>query len=462
MKSTLLAFTSLLTLFPLNLFALEEADLKDDKGQLVVHYAIETPKVMAPADTTVPSKQLGLFVCFHEHNGKAPDETHSVIDSLKRLKLSDEYVVIGMQDGTSHGYSPVEDHERADKLIAWAKKTYPINPRRVYLWGRGEGAKMVGEFGAEHADIVAGIITYSWGFRKTYDVKNPELNIPDFYIVLGLSDLATHLRWVRATYVLALAHGYNVIYREAEGLRGTTKHLPTNDDAILWATKMRHKTMAPSAQEMALIKPYASASAALSLEPDSAAFAALTLVGGRQAGAVLAPIFEAKNERTRIKAAEICETGNFGPEAAVALAKRLNDSSGEVRRAVIRALGVQANWRLLPAQDALCQVAIDKHWDTDERSLALDAIGVAVKLQVKGFYQDLPLFKALITVLDDDDAGLRARAYSILSPITASTYQPEAAKADRQAAIVQWQEWLENVSSRKELQPAPRAQTNSK
>src|SRR4029079_12439105 len=100
--------------------------------------------------------------------------------------------------------------------------------------------------GAEHADIIAGIITYSWGFKKTFDVKEPELNIPDFYIVLGLKDLATHLKMVRETYARTIAHGYNVIYREVEGLRGPTKNPVSNDDAILWATRMRHKTMALS------------------------------------------------------------------------------------------------------------------------------------------------------------------------------------------------------------------------
>ncbi len=63
----------------IRLFALEEGDLKDDKGEVIVHYAIETPRVMASPDSTDAAKQLGLFVCFHEHGGKAPDETYSVI-----------------------------------------------------------------------------------------------------------------------------------------------------------------------------------------------------------------------------------------------------------------------------------------------------------------------------------------------------------------------------------------------
>lgn len=427
-------------------YAIDEADLKDDKGAQIVHYAIETPKAMAPAGTTDPAKQLGLIVTFHEHNGVAADEMPSVLESLKRLKLTEDYVVMGMKDGTTHGYSPVEDHERAFKLIEWAKKTYPINPRRVYLWGRGEGAKFVGEFGPEHADLIAGIITYSWGFRKTFDVPNPELNIPEFYIVLGLKDLATHFKWVRATYALAKTHGYPVIYREVEGLAGPTRHPISNDDAISWVTKLRHKTMPLSPQEMALIKPYESEAAATALGPDPAAFANLALVGGRQASTVMSKVLEASNENTRLMAAKACEKSNFGPDTAAALAKHLKDSSAQVRKTVIQALGVQANWRLVQAQDALCQVATDIHWDVAERSLAVDAIGVAVKMQVRGYYQDPPLFKALITLLDDDDAGLRAKAFAILSPIPTNMYKPDASKEERRAPISNWQEWLQSVT----------------
>ena len=355
-----------------------------------------------------------------------------------------------MKDGTPHGYSPVADHERAEKLIAWAKKTYPINPRRVYLWGRGEGAKMVGEFGAEHADIISNIITYSWGFWKMQDVKEPALNIPDYYIVLGLKDLATHFKTVRETYVRVKTHGYNMIYREAEGLGGPTKHQPTNDDAILWATRSRHKTMAFSAAEAALIKPYSVENATL----DLAGIDALILVGGRQAGAVLAPLLDSKTEATRLLSVKTCAEANFGPETAAALAKKLADTSTEVRISAIGALGVQANWRNMPAQDALCQIATDKTWNTAERALALGAIGVAVKFQVKGFYQDLPLIKALITVLDDDDAALRAKAFAILSPAMASTYKPDASKDDRKAEIAKWTEWVDALPA-KQVPPPP-------
>ena len=48
--------------------------------------------------------------------------------------------------------SAPRDHEPIAKLIEWAKKTYPINPRRVYMYGKGEGGKISGELAMFHPD----------------------------------------------------------------------------------------------------------------------------------------------------------------------------------------------------------------------------------------------------------------------------------------------------------------------
>jgi len=120
--------------------AITEGDILDPQsGAKLALYALSAPKTFAPPTTTDPAKQLGLFIAFHEHGGTAKDEVPTVVESLARLKLSGDYVVIGMGQGdeTTHGYTKVVDHQIALKLIDWAKKTYPINPRRVYFWGRG-------------------------------------------------------------------------------------------------------------------------------------------------------------------------------------------------------------------------------------------------------------------------------------------------------------------------------------
>ena len=88
------------------------------------------------------------------------------------------------------------DHEPIHKLIAWAKKTYPINPRRIYMYGKGEGGKISGEFAMLHPELVTASITYSWGwwtdaFGVEGGASTPMNSAPEFYMVLGLRDFAT-------------------------------------------------------------------------------------------------------------------------------------------------------------------------------------------------------------------------------------------------------------------------------
>lgn len=79
------------------LFALVEGELNekdltpDGNEKFVIAYALEVPKDCPPADTTDPTKQLGLFLCFHGHGGKATHEASNVVRIMKGLKLLDGY-----------------------------------------------------------------------------------------------------------------------------------------------------------------------------------------------------------------------------------------------------------------------------------------------------------------------------------------------------------------------------------
>ena len=121
-------------------------------------------------------------------------------------------------------------HEPIEKLIAWAKKTYPINPRRVYMFGKGEGGKISAEFtmtASEYRDrrdhVIAGAVGVC--LRKLKEAIDLENSAPEFYMNLGLRDLATHLTTVRDTYPRVKAKGYHVIYREFEDM-GVAQLLP--------------------------------------------------------------------------------------------------------------------------------------------------------------------------------------------------------------------------------------------
>ena len=60
---------------------------------------------------------------------------------------------------------------------------------------------------------------------------------------------------------------------------------------------------------------------------------------------------------------------------------------------------MDAGWRYEAAQKALIQLATDKSADPADRLNATDAIGYALRLQVKGVRQDPPMFEALFETM---------------------------------------------------------------
>ena len=118
------------------------------------------PAWRLPARTD-PAKQLGLFLCFPEHDTPVDADIFPVRQALWRLGIRDNYVLLA--GGPQAQKFGMADMEPIEKLIAWAKKTYPINPRRVYMFGKGEGGKISAEFTMTHPNIVTAAISSQLG-----------------------------------------------------------------------------------------------------------------------------------------------------------------------------------------------------------------------------------------------------------------------------------------------------------
>ena len=437
-----------------HLGAAEEAELKAAGGE-GIRYAIELPKVLPPAATTDPAKQLGLFLCFHEHGGKAGDEIPTVAQSLARLKLSAGYILIGVFQA-AHGYTR-QDHAHTVELVAWAKRTYAVNPRRIYAFGRGEGATMAAEFALEHPELVAAAITYSWGFRLMPAAADPLRDLPSLYVVLGQKDIPTHLAMVRDTYARAKPHGYQLVYREFPNGGGSVDPA-TNDDAILWATLSRNKVLPLAEREAALLKPLAIADAAHPVPASAGLFNNVMLVGGPQAGALLVPLLAGKDDAARLMAVHAAEHAVLGEDALIAIAGLLGERSPALRKAALAALGANVAWGSPVAKRALAAFvanpATGKPADPAERALAIAAIGQGLALQLKGHQQDVALFAALVDLLDDPDLHVRTSAFTVLQPLLASDYHPEAGKDARAATLAAWRKWLADITAKEPAGPA--------
>ena len=97
-----------------------------------------------------------------------------------------------------------------------------------------------------------------------------------------------------------------------------------------------------------------------------------------------------------------------------------------------------------PAQKALIQLATDRAADPADRLNATDAIGYAVRFQVKGVRQDPPMFRALVSLLQDKDEPVRSTAAGILAPV----YEPGGEGAQRRRAPEGgWEKWLDDITA---------------
>jgi predicted esterase len=426
------------------LHAAQETELKDDAGKTIIRYVVESPDGIASAGTTDPAKQVGLFLCFPEHDRPTGDEILPVREALKRQGLRDNFVLLaGHPQAQKFGLA---DHEPIEKLIAWAKKTYPINPRRIYMYGKGEGGKISAEFAMSHPKLVTAAVTYSWGWWKMPSEPQEPIDAlnsaPEIYMVLGLRDLSHHITTVRDAYERTKAKGYHVIYREFEDLGARTYHPPSNDDAIAWATRLRNKNIPPSPEELNLIQRSSRAA------PGAERFyTALALVGGAPSGAAVRKLLDSKDAHVRAAAAATCSHAIFDEPTITALAGKLSDSSTPVRAATIHALAMNANWRSEAAQQALIELAT-KAVDPTDRISAVDALAYAVRYQVKGVRQDPRMFAALVKLLDDKNEELRVMASNILAPIRDSDFRGDLGRPERKTPTGGWEQWLDEIAAK--------------
>jgi hypothetical protein len=425
--------------------AASENELKDETGKTIVHYIVEAPANVAPVGTTDPARQVGVIFCFQEHTSPPGADIFPVRESLKRLGLSNGYVLLAIRAQSARGGLGPADHVPIQKLLEWAEKTYPVNPRRIYMYGKGAGGYVAGEFTMLHPDLITASISYSWGWwtmpselDKPLDAVN---SAPEFYMVLGMRDFTHHITTVRDTYERVKAKGYHVIYREFEELGERSYHPTSNDDAIGWATRLRNKNIPPSPEELNLLTAFAKATPPA---PIAGYYPSLALVGGAPAGAVLEKLFVSSDAGVRAAAAETCNHGIFGEATTAALAKLLADPSPEVRNVTLRALALYANWRSAVAQQALIQRATDQSLDLDARLDAADGLAQAVKLQAAGVQQDPPMFRALVSLTSDKNEPLQAVALLALAPIR--RYIVGGADEGQFPPEEGWEKWLQKIT----------------
>lgn len=131
-------------------------------------------------DPPPSGKKWGMIFVCHGFKGH---ENNSYLDgtlaALQRLGLDQDYLVVA---GKSKGEGwTEEDDGRLLKLYEWAKKRYPVEPGRLYLFGSSNGARFVCRFGFAHQDIVRAVVSYC-GFYDFSKLPAGEKKVQWFFV----------------------------------------------------------------------------------------------------------------------------------------------------------------------------------------------------------------------------------------------------------------------------------------
>jgi hypothetical protein len=338
------------------------------------------------------------------------------------------------------------------RLIRWAKETYPIDPRRVFIFGSSNGAAYVGRFGSAHQELIAGVVGYCGSYKFDPELKNrPAATRNEWYFVHGGKDRPQNSR--RACDELK-ALGYRYVFRQMDGYGHTdiwdsighpdnTKAEAVRQDWLLWLHALRHKEIAPSADEGGLLSAAAAGLAQGKGEPGD--LKEVARIGGEPAGKIIVPALASSDSSIRAAAARTMERSLYGPTVVAKLIPLLRDGSEEVRAAALRGLASAANWRNAEAQVALSRLARAADAPAADRLRVIAALANAAQLALQGNVEDGLLIWTPVLLLDDDNPQIRAAAFAVLEKSVPDTfgYKPDLSSQERKASVEKWKQWCQ-------------------
>jgi hypothetical protein len=455
---------STLLVLALSLFAQAP---KDDKGPpktgefkddyknpqtkaLVMHYLMRAPEKLPE------QKHLGLIVAFHGMNGNEDSVTKFTLEAAKRTGLVDQYVIMG---GKSKGAGwATNDDKDVLEWIAWAKATYPIDPRRVHIIGMSNGGWMVKRFGWEHQDFLASVTSYCGGGVDFSGTPKGEKSAPKFgpmspaetktewYFVHGDADEQVGVDASRKACAQLKEKGYRYIYREIMGANhgGITQYPDVADDVLRFMNALRHKEIPVAKDEKAELSSMLGKVKTEKPEGMGPMIAETSRIGGIPAVRVVNGAME--NPDPEVKKAAIQTTGTtiYTRDVVLELVKLLKDKSDEVKAEAYKGLASASNWRFAEAQETLVRVAKSKNTPIAERTLAIEGLGKTAKLQFHGNFEDKHVIWTLVMLLDDDDEKVRETAFAQVEKVVKDTFQykPDLPTTERKTSVGKWKSWI--------------------
>jgi poly(3-hydroxybutyrate) depolymerase len=199
-----LLITAALLILPINSAAANDEITKElitSKGKTRAYY------LYVPA-TVKASSPVPLIVMLHG-SGRVG---MSLVEKWKDLAKKEGFIIVGPDSSNTRGWgSPQDGPDFLRDLVEELKTKYPINPRRVYLFGHSAGASFALEMSLMESQYFAATAIHAGALppegRDLIEMAKRKIPIS---IQVGDSDQSFPLKVVRATRDALNAKGFAV------------------------------------------------------------------------------------------------------------------------------------------------------------------------------------------------------------------------------------------------------------
>ena len=143
----------------------------------------------------------------------------SLVEKWKELAKKEGIIIAGPDSSDTRGWgSPQDGPDYLHDLVEELKTKYPINPRRVYLFGHSAGASFALEMSLMESQYFAATAIHAGALLPSDSelIDSAKRKIPMF-IQVGDSDQYFPLKAVRATRDLLNSKGFSVELSELPG-----------------------------------------------------------------------------------------------------------------------------------------------------------------------------------------------------------------------------------------------------
>lgn len=158
--------------------------------------------------TVKPESPVPLIVMLHG-SGRVG---MSLVEKWKDLAKKENFIIAGPDSSSTQGWAmPQDGPDFLRDLVEELKKKYPINPRRVYLFGHSAGAIFALEISLLESEYFAATAVHAGALAPDDRewIQLARRKIPMF-IQVGDSDQSFPLKAVRATRDLLNQNGFAV------------------------------------------------------------------------------------------------------------------------------------------------------------------------------------------------------------------------------------------------------------